>query len=279
MPKAKYGPRARVPKSKRSARVAALLAAEKAAAVPQRRIRSIVRQEVNKTREIKRLWGQIKVDNNANILTVPKGTLIPAFVYSDDPAYSTTCLNLTKQGLENENRIGNSIQPLRFTLKGYGIISDMTNSNTVFGESHVRVVCGFRRQKSLLVKEAGNLMMQGGVEVPLTNLYQDILTSFNWKEFKPFYDRTFKVCPMTRDSNVPITNPFTKNYFHFNIDHKFRKNDKLQANEEADGTTANLYNNKNIYVMIMCRQMNNDGDDSNLTCEVFGTTQFAFHDA
>ena len=84
-------------------------------------VKALVAREVNRTREIKRLWGEINTNESANVVTVPTGSLVPSFIFSEGTAaYVTSCLNLTKQGLENENRIGNSIQPLRFTLKGYG---------------------------------------------------------------------------------------------------------------------------------------------------------------
>ena len=242
-------------------------------------ITSIVNKQVNKTREIKKLWGAINTTESANILTVPKGSVVPSFVFSEGTdAYVTTCLNLTKQGLENENRIGNVLQPIRFTLKGYGVVTQNTNAQFETNISHVRVVCGFRRQKSLLNTSLGNLMMNGGTEVPLQGNYEDIINSFNWKEFRPFYDKTYKIgVPAYTTNNWQSAYP--KNYFHYNIDHKFSPNEQLVSNEESDGTTANLYNNKNIYVLFLCRQMSNAGDDGTLTCKLFGTSLFQFHDA
>lgn len=243
------------------------------------KVRSIALKAVEKTREVKRLWGAINTTESANVLSVPTGSLVPSFVYSEGTtAYVTTCLNLTKQGLENENRIGNILQPLRFTLKGYGQITDNTTAGIPVNLCHVRVICGFRRQKSLLNTSLGNLMMQGGTEVPLQGNYEDIINSLNWKEFKPFYDKVFKIAPTASNANN-FTTPFTKNYFHYNIDHKFGSQESLVSNEESDGTTANLYNNKNIYVMFLCRQMNNDNDTGSLNCKLFGTSLFQFHDA
>jgi hypothetical protein len=262
--------RRRVPK-RRPARKSTVMTASK--------VRSIALKAVEKTREIKKLWGAINTTESANILTVPTGSLVPSFVFSEGTdAYVTTCLNLTKQGLENENRIGNVLQPVRFTLKGYGVVTQNTSAQFETNISHVRVICGFRRQKSLLNTSLGNLMMQGGTEVPLQGNYEDIMNSLNWKEFRPFYDKVYKIgVPAYTTNNWQSAYP--KNYFHYNIDHKFGPMEQLVSNEESDGTTANLYNNKNIYVLFLCRQMNNNNDTGTLNCKLFGTSLFQFHDA
>jgi len=244
------------------------------------RVKSIALNAVNKTREIKRLWGKIDQTSDNNNVAVPTGTNVPGFVFSDGSnQYTTSCLNLTHQGLENENRIGNVIQPVNFNLKGYGIIGTNTSNNTNIYQSHVRVVCGFRRQASLLTPSNGNLMIEGGVTSPLTFDYKDILNGFNWKEFRPFFDKTYKIAPSSVTSSN-FTNPYTRNYFHFNIKHKFPMNDKLVSLEDDLGQTTNLYNNKNIYVMFIVRQMNNDNDIvTNAPLEIFANSMFAFHDA
>jgi hypothetical protein len=244
------------------------------------KVRTIALTAVNKTREIKRLWGKINQTEDNNNVAVPTGTNVPGFLFSDGlNAYESSCLNLTHQGLENENRIGNIIQPVSFNLKGYGIIGTNTSDNANIYQSHVRVVCGFRRQSSLLTPSNGNLMMEGGVTAPLNFDYRDIINGFNWKEFRPFYDKTFRIAPISQKADN-FTNPYTKNYFHFNIKHKFPMNEKLVSLEDDLGQTTNLYNNKNIYVMFIVRQMNNDNDlILNAPLEIFANSMFAFHDA
>jgi hypothetical protein len=57
-------------------------------------------------------------------------------------------------------------------------------------------------------------------------------------------------------------------------------NEKLVSLEDDLGQTTNLYNNKNIYVMFIVRQMNNDNDlILNAPLEIFANSMFAFHDA
>lgn len=255
--------------------------ARKSTAMTATKVRSIALKAVEKTREIKRLWGKIVLTASNNLVQVPTGTNVPQFIFSDGTnSYSTTCLNKTIQGLENENRLGNVIQPKRFTLKGYGVIGNTTSSNTAIYETHVRLVVGFRRQSSILTPSNGNLMLEGGVTSPLNFDYTDILNGFNWKEFRPFYDKTYKICPMTRDANIQITNPFTKNYFQFNVSHKFGSNEQLVSLEDISGATDELYNNKNIYAIFIARQMNNDNDVvTSVPVEVYATSLFEFHDA
>ena len=240
-------------------------------------LRQMIRSEVNKTREIKRLWGvQTEADNT---FTTPSGDFIPTHIFSEGTtAYTSTTLNITRQGLENENRIGNIIQPLRFTYKGYAYIEDNTLDNVAIGQCHVRLAVGLRRQASPLSIVQSNLMMEGGKTVNLGGTYQDILNPFNWKEFRPFYDKTFQIAPRSQLTNN-FTNPNLKNYFHFNVDYKFGEGKELVALEDEFGSTFNLYNNDNIYVVFICRQMQNGGQASEADCKVLATSLFQFHDA
>ena len=256
--------------------------ARKSTAMTASKVRSIALKAVEKTREIKRLWGKINITASNNYVQCPTGTNSPTFLFSDGAnQYSSNCLNLTHQGLENENRIGNVIQPKRFTLKGYGVISNQTNQvGMSIYESHVRLVVGFRRQSSILTPSNGNLMLEGGVTSPLNFDYTDIINGFNWKEFRPFYDKTFKICPTSWATDKAVTNPFTKNYFQFNVQHKFGLTEQLVSLEDISGTTTELYNNKNIYAMFICRQMNNDNEVLTiLPIEIYATSLFEFYDA
>ncbi len=233
-------------------------------------------------REIKRLWGEIaQTDEGGNLLSIPNGNLIPNFVFGDSPStYVTSNLNLTHQGLENENRIGNVIKPKRFTMKGYAYVTSQKDNAEIVGYdfTHVRMVVGFRRQAGVLSPSQSNLMMQGGTEVGLQDDYRDIINGFNWKEFRPFYDKTMKVTPLKRNSDN-FQQPFVPNYFHFNIDYKFSPTaDNLVSLEDENGSTSNAYNNNNIYCLFLARQMN-DASAVNHTLRVYGTSLFQFTDA
>ena len=240
-------------------------------------LRQLIRSEVNKTRGIKRLWGT--QTEAAEVLPIPSGNLVPSHVFSEGTtAYATSCLNLTHQGIENEMRIGNQINPLRFTYKGYGYININTSDNTTVGQTHVRLAVGFRRQADTLNTAISNLMMEGGRSVDLTGTYQDILNPFNWKEFRPFYDKTFEIAPASSLVNN-YTNPFLKNYFHFNVDYKFPPNSTLTSVESESGSVDELYNQNNIYVLFIARQMENGGAATTQTCKILATSLFQFHDA
>jgi len=248
------------------------------------RVRSIALSAVQKGREIKRTWGAIASDSEGNLVNVPTGSMVPYFNFSEGNDYYTEqCLNATRQGLESEMRIGNAIQPISFNLKGYGVIGNEMSTNAFSYNSHIRVVCGFRRQNTPLTISNTKLMIEAGKMVSLSNTYKDVLNSFNWKEFRPFYDKTFLINPGTSNANNAqnFCNPFIKNYFHFNINHKFPRNAKnLETFESSDGTNINLYNNKNIYVLFLCRQMNNDNTEVGTNpCEIYATCSLAFHDA
>lgn len=233
---------------------------------------------IDSGREMKKLWGQTSEANN--MLVVPSGNLVVTNVFSEGTtAYSSKCLNLTRQGLENENRVGNVVKPVRFTYKGYCYIEDNTLDNTSIGQTHIRVVAGFRRQSSVLNDAIGNLQMNGGKSVPLPTNYSAILNSFNWKEFRPFYDKTFQVAPSSQLSSN-FTNPLLKNYFHFNIDHKFSATvDNLVSQEDSLGSTDELYNQNNIYVIFIARQMQNGGAATVQDARVWATSLFQFTDA
>lgn len=256
----------------------------KSTALSVSRVRSIALSAVQKGREIKRTWGSIQTDEVANQVGVPTGSMVPSFNFSEGNDYYTeTCLNATRQGLESEMRIGNAIQPISFNMKGYGVIPNNISSGGIDQnqyQSHVRLVVGFRRQNTTLTTGNTKLMIEAGKMVPLSDTYIDILNPFNWKEFRPFYDRTFKIAPMSTSSSA-WTNPYTKNYFHFNVNYKFPRNGKnLETFESSDGTNINLYNNRNIYAMFLVRQMNNDNESvTAYPVEIFSTCSLAFYDA
>lgn len=237
-----------------------------------------VLQLIDKGREIKRAWGI--QSESANSFVIPSGTLVSKVVIGEgNTGYSSTCLNRTKQGLENENRIGNIIKPHRFTYKGYAYIEDNIIDNTSISQTHVRVVAGFRRQAGLLTTSQSNLQMEGGKTVELSSGFTAILNDFNWKEFRPFYDKTFQIAPSSQLSSN-FTNPYLKNYFQFNIDYKFSPTaDNLVSLEDQDGNTDELYNNNNIYVLFIARQMRNGGAVTPSTCRVWATSLFQFTDA
>ena len=159
-------------------------------------VKRIALSVANQGREIKRTYGQIVIDANNNQVMVPTGTLVPFFQFSEGSTqYTEACLNATRQGIESELRIGNSVQPISFNMRGYGVIGNNTTANANIYQTHCRLVVGFRRQNTVLSPSNNNILIEAGKQCPLRNDYSDIMASFNWKEFRPFYDKIFKIAP------------------------------------------------------------------------------------
>ncbi len=150
--------------------------------------------------------------------------------------------------------------------------------------SQVRLIAGFRNRNTPLVMGNSKLQLQGGTTVDVdsstaTPSYEVVLNPFNWAEFKPFYDRTFKVSPQQEDSDNWSPSQY-KPYFNFDIKYKFPKNAKpLISREDENGANDALFDNRNIYVMAISRQMANQGSQDYYTIHFFGTSYFSFYDS
>ena len=243
---------------------------------------------VNKGRELKKLWSNVSPSNN--LVTIPNGEKIllfrPTATVTDTtlPAYPP--IQALGDTAENYFRQGNQVQPVMFRFKGYCNIDtqNVDDRRTWALPSMVRLVAGFRNRNTPLVMNNNKLQLQGGTTVDVDSStappsYEAVLNAFNWAEFKPFYDRTFIISPMQAD-DANWTPTQYKPYFNFDIKYKFAKNAKnLISREEESGANDALFDNRNIYVMMIARQMGNQGSQDYYDLTVNGTSYFSFYDS
>ncbi len=243
---------------------------------------------VNKGRELKKLWSNVSPSNNT--ITIPNGERIILFrptattVDTTLPAYPP--IQSLGDTAENYFRVGNQVQPVMFRFKGYCNIDtqNVDDRRTWALPSYVRLVAGFRNRNTPLVMNNNKLQLQGGTTVDVdstgaTPSYEAVLNSFNWAEFKPFYDRTFLVSPMSADDANWNPNLY-KPYFSFDVKYKFPKNAKnLISREDESGANDALFDNRNIYVMMITRQMGNQGSQDYYDLTINGTSYFSFYDS
>lgn len=239
--------------------------------------RNQVLKIVQKGREKKRLWMEVR-DIETNQLQLPNDEKIITFNDNNNQQYSVP--NYTILGDNADNRTGAQIQPSRFNFKGYAFINDPDNDNFKY-LTHVRVVFGFRNQTALLSTGNSKLQLQGDTTVDLAAAeYQAVLNSFNWKEFQPFYDRTFKVCPLSASGDNEQKQIYAPNYFHINVKHNFGKNaKKVTTNTSEAGVETIAYNEKNIQMIVIARQMSNLGEIGTIPLTIRGMSSFEFYDS
>ncbi len=258
------------------------------AKMTQRIFRNKVLAIVNKGRELKKLWSNVSPSNN--LVTIPNGEKILLFRLTATVTDTTLPAYPPIQALgdtaENYFRQGNQVQPVMFRFKGYCNIDtqNVDDRRTWALPSYVRLVAGFRNRNTPLVMNNNKLQLQGGTTVDVDSStappsYEAVLNSFNWAEFKPFYDRTFIISPMQADDANWTPTQF-RPYFNFDIKYKFPKNAKnLISREEESGANDALFDNRNIYVMMICRQMGNQGSQDYYDLTINGTSYFSFYDS
>ncbi len=262
---------------------------KKARAVTNTRVfKNKVLAIVNKGRELKKLWSNVSPSNN--LVTIPNGEKIllfrPTATVTDTTLPAFPPIQALGDTAENYFRQGNQVQPVMFRFKGYCNIDtqNIDDRRTWALPSMVRLVAGFRNRNTPLVMNNNKLQLQGGTTVDVDSStappsYEAVLNPFNWAEFKPFYDRTFIISPMQAD-DANWTPTQYKPYFNFDIKYKFPKNAKnLISREEESGANDALFDNRNIYVMMITRQMGNQGSQDYYDLTVNGTSYFSFYDS
>lgn len=243
---------------------------------------------VNKGRELKKLWSNISPTNS--LITIPNGEKILLFtptatlIDTTLPAYPP--IQALGDTAENYFRQGNQVQPVMFRCKGYCNIDtqNIDDRRTWALPSFCRLVAGFRNRNTPLVMNNNRLQLQGGTTVDVDSStaspsYEAVLNPFNWAEFKPFYDKTFIVSPMQAD-DANWTPSQYKSFFNFDIKYKFPKNAKpLISREEESGANDALFDNRNIYVFMITRQMGDQGSQDYYDLTVNATSYFSFYDS
>lgn len=243
---------------------------------------------VNKGRELKKLWSNISQSNNT--LDIPNGERLllftPTATLTDTtlPAYPP--IQSLGDTAENYFRQGNQVQPVMFRCKGYAYIkTENVDDKRLWAlPSKVRLVAGFRNRNTPLSIFNNKMQLQGGTSVDIDSSqtlasYEAVLNSFNWAEFKPFYDKTFQVSPQQEDTDNWSPSQY-KPYFNFDIKYNFPKNAKpLISREDENGSNDALFDNRNIYVLAISRQMANQGSQDYYQLSFFGTSYFSFYDS
>lgn len=236
----------------------------------------MISKMVNKTRETKKLYLTIDEENLA-----PTGTSLMTFNF---PAASSSDIiaNKTNRGDFSYQRNGDMIQPLNFNWKGV-IKYQGFSVQSGYAETSVRIVFGFidgDEAAAPITTADTDWMMVNGNNSAILSDFQAIYQNFNWRKFRPFYDKTIKLQPATQqtfDNTAPITTAFSSAPLSrfISVNHNFGKNHKmLQA---YNGSS--IYNKKNIVALVIARPTNDDVLVSTNSLEISGTGMFLFKDA
>ena len=229
---------------------------------------------VNKNREMKRLF--FSVDERQ---MSPTGSQMLTFSYPNTTNANSTVANRVLRGTSQYQRNGEEVTPRYFELKGI-LRYQGTSFNSGYDEVMVRVVAGFvDGDNAPLLDGDAQLQLSNGNEVAIQADYTAIMRKFNWKKFRPFYDKTMKLQP----SNFVFTNPATNSTSgnnvgapisrFLNIKHYFGKESKNQS-----------YNNQqyqqsgNIQVLVISRTTNDDTLVTSNNIEISAEGHFSFYD-
>ena len=170
--------------------------------------------------------------------------------------------NYMTVGTGRSQRVGHQINPIALKLKGWHKLNGVSNGASA-REVALRVVLGYVDNDSLQTLEAGlgsfPLFWNGTASI-YTNDYRDIMRSFNWKAFKPVYDKVFKVRPDYENSAGSANEvvPQGKDYAMININHKFGKKAELRY----DAVNQDCWQKQNLVMLCFSRLMT---DDTTLT--------------
>ena len=241
---------------------------------PKMNFKKRVLSIVNKNREMKRLF--FTIDEDAMSVT---GSQMLTFAYPNTTNANTTVANRVLRGSNSYQRNGEEITPKYFQLKG--IMKYQGSSfNSGYDEIMVRVVAGFvDGDNAPLLDGDSQLQLSNGLEVGLSSDYTAIMRKFNWKKFRPFYDRTTKLQP----SNFVVTNPTANSTTgnnvgapisrFLNIKHYFGKDCKNQTYNNSQYQQSG-----NIQVLVISRTTNDDVLVTTNDLEISAEGHFSFYD-
>lgn len=240
-------------------------------------IKTLALNTVNKTRELK--TRNFAADNQ--LVTLGGSKLI---VTNNSP--NSYVMNYMPVGNTYKTRQGNQINPIRFTLQGYGKIrgnadlSYLTSANQIF----CRTVVGYANADILQDIEgsiANVPWFWNGQEVVAAGNYKDILRKFNYSVFRPFYDKTKALSPSafvtdgSTTETVESLTPQMKDHYQININHKFKRGTELTN----DTTENDCWNKNNIICLVFCRTMSDDLTPATINLHVWLEGNLYYHDA
>lgn len=190
---------------------------------------------------------------------------------------STQSFNSPDQGVAVQNRIGNTIMPIDFEVKGH--ISFTLSTNASHRESIVRVVWGFHDDTTDLAA-SDELLIKGGATATLSNDFTDLYADFDWKKFRPFYDELHTITPQVYvDVTTPTNYSIAKgrDYAFFNCKHKFKPGTKISW--DKNNTSNGMARSKNIVGFVVARNLQDDTIITTNMVEISGFTKFRYTDA
>jgi len=234
---------------------------------------------VNKGREKKRIWCEI----DEATVDPYSGQVVANWTGANGNSYVP---NSIIQGDKSFNRTGKQLQPLFFKFDGLLKFSGEA-TNSIERETLVRVAFGFLGPQidpmsfnpaNLVSQE---LILKSGTVAVLQNNHTDLYADFNWKIFRPFYNRVFAMAPgiVTGSAYTTYWSPNQpKDYRRFKFIHNFGKNAR-SITYPSDTDNDYLANSKNIVMLVITRVMTDDTVVSTLDIEMTGFSQFCFTDA
>lgn len=185
-----------------------------------------------------------------------------------------TCNNPI-QGDRNQDRIGNTIQPVAFQFKG--AVYFQGSSANMDRDSLVRIVFAFTDDNVPNVTDT-IFKKSGGLQAPQGN-YTDIYADFEWGTLVPFYDEVFMLTPNNYfDPVTPAVTTQKNGRAHalINVDYNFGKNARTLS---FSGNSQNYLNKKNIIGMMFARNLQDDTIITTISVELHGLAKFSFYDA
>lgn len=230
-------------------------------------IKSLALKTTNKTRELKSL----NLTVNEDIIPIGGQGII------QNAASNTYVYNYVSSGTGVGTRIGNKVTPVRLTLKGWHKINGLSTSSSS-REIALRVCMGYVDNATLQELEnsfTATPLFWSNKPTVYTADYRDALRNFNWKAFRPIYDKTFKVRPDYKQSNTDTAVPQGKDYGMVNINHTFSKSNELTA----DTIATDCWQKNNLVMFCYSRLMNDDTALSTLVHEFCLEGNFQFYDA
>lgn len=240
------------------------------------KVKSLIIKTVNKGREKKRLFAQI---DEQQIDPYLSSTIMTFSSLSTTLANSYCPLALVK-GNNAEQRIGNTVQPVSFSFDGLLKFTGGTE-NQPFRTVITRVAFGFCNQDydqdpSNLI--TSDIMLKSGTTSALQGDFNDLFLPFNWKKFRPVFDKKYYLTPSAYNNQTDhvYTNGTGKDWARVRMRYSFGKNAKQQR---YVSNASAIPMDRALVCIIISRVMTDDTVAGLISIEVTGTSCFTFTDA
>lgn len=250
--------------------------------ISKKELKNYVTAIVNKGREKKRLYSQVD-----EVQMDPyTGTIL--LNHSSGSGGNLYIFNSLEQGDTSHSRTGTCVQPISFDFTG--LVRFGGPSNDVRArEIQLRVSIGFlgsmvdSMDENMSAFTTRQIFLKNGTPTVPAGDFTDLYRDYNWKLFRPFYDKVVPMQPpadLTFNSANPtyvaMTGP--RDYARIKCHYTWPKNAK-QMVYPSDTDTSYIANNYNIVVLLIARAMSDDAVVSVLTLETTAWSRFMFTDA